>query len=116
MPNYHFLLDKKTDFKGLPKKIAVQRKVGVPYEAMTADVIQDKARKQGLEIATGLIQNAKVSVPGMEDLPPNDQIRKLSETQLIALIAYVQKLGAYDEVEEKEHTKHLLNNPDNLHD
>ena len=116
MPNYHFLLEMKTDFKSLPKRIAVQRQVGVPYEAMTADVIQDKARKQALDIATGLIREAKVAVPGMEDVEPNDQIRKLSESQLIALIAYVQKLGAYDEVEVKEHAKHLLNNPDNLHD
>jgi cytochrome c oxidase cbb3-type subunit I/II len=116
MPNYHFLLDQKVDLKGLPGKIAVQRKVGVPYEAMTADVIKDQAQKQALDIATGLIRDAKVSVPGMEDLPPNDQIRNLSETQLIALIAYVQKLGAYDEVEPTDKKPGLFNDPDTLQD
>ena len=48
----------------------------------------------------------------MESLEPKDQIKQLSETQMIALIAYIQKLGAYDEVEPKPKERKLLASPD----
>jgi cytochrome c oxidase cbb3-type subunit I/II len=116
MPNYHFLLDRKTDIGALPGKIAGQQRVGVPYPAMTKDDIRDQAQKQAIDIATRLIREAKVSVPGMESAPPNEQIDALAESQMIALIAYVQKLGAFDPVEPKEHERKLLSTPDHNHD
>jgi len=115
MPSYAFLLDRKTDIKGIPGKIKGQVRVGVPYEAMTKDVIMDKAKLQAQEIAISLIKDAKVSVPGMVDAPPEDQITKLQESELIALIAYVQKIGAYETVEPKEKGRRLISPPDNNH-
>ncbi len=43
MPVYDWMLDKKTDIKALPGKIVALTKLAVPYEAMTKDVIMDKA-------------------------------------------------------------------------
>ena len=104
-----------TEFKKLPRKIAVQQKVGVPYPPLTKAEIKDSAQKQALDIATRLIRDAKVSVPGMEKVDPDEQIQRLSKTQMIALIAYIQKLGAYDEVDPKTKERKLINNPDDHH-
>ena len=115
MPNYSFLLDRKTDIEGLPAKIVGQRRVGVPYPPMDPQEIRDQAEKQALDIATGLINDSKVAVPGREDLAPNDQIRDLAASEMIALIAYVQKIGAHDKVEPKEKGRKLISPPDHNH-
>ena len=115
MPDYGFLLDQETDLAALPGKIAVQRKIGVPYPAMTKDDIRDQAQKQALDIATRLIRDAKVTVPGMSELPAEEQIRNLSVTRMIALISYIQKLGAFDPVEPKKPRRQLISPPDHNH-
>jgi cytochrome c oxidase cbb3-type subunit I/II len=78
MPNYTWLYDKQTDLKALPSKIAVQRQLGVPYPPMSGDDIQDKAIKQGIEIATDLKNSGAFAKP---------------DSQIVALIAYLQKVG-----------------------
>ncbi len=91
MPDYSWLYEKDTDYKSLPKKIDVQVKLGVPYEKMTADVIIDNARKQAFDIAQGLRDEGRNAEP---------------DKQIIALIAYLQKIGTYEEVKkEKEEVK-----------
>ena len=112
MPSYAFLLDRETNIGGLPAKIKGQVRVGVPYPTMNPQEIRDKAEKQALEIATSLIRDAKVAVPGMEELDPTEQIRRLAGSELIALIAYVQKVGAFDPVEAKENRRKLVSPPD----
>jgi cytochrome c oxidase cbb3-type subunit I/II len=88
MPAYPWLFENKTDYNSLPKKIAVMTKVGVPYPVMTADEIKDKAQKQAITIAEGLKAKG---------------LNAVADTKVIALIAYLQKLGLYDtpKVEEK---------------
>jgi cytochrome c oxidase cbb3-type subunit I/II len=86
MPNYAFLFDNKTDVKALPTKIAVQARLGVPYKAMTDQEILESARKQAVAIK--------------EDLVKAGASPKLSEeSQLVALISYLQKVGQSEEVE-----------------
>ncbi len=85
MPRYPWLFEKKADFKSLPKKIAVMRRLGVPYEPMTANVIRDKAERQALEIAKTLREDDKIFIE--------------HDRQIVALIAYLQKLGTYEDVE-----------------
>src|SRR5206468_2548411 len=82
MPSYPWLLTKKTDLAALPSKIAVQRQLGVPFAPMTKDDIRDKAIKQGIEIAA--------------DLKNTAEIRIEADTQIIALIAYIQNVGKFD--------------------
>ena len=83
MPNYPWLFTSPTDVAALPGKIAVQRQLGVPYPAwtdaqITADVNeQAKAIVEDLKTAGGVIA---------------------SDKQIVALIAYLQKLGKYETV------------------
>lgn len=118
MPSYYWLADKKTDFKALPKKIATLRQLGVPYEAMDQHAILDNARVQALEIAKGLL-TSEVRLPeNLNNLGSESEIaEKLSERQMIAVIAYLQKLGAYDEIDPESDRKSpsVLVNPDSKH-
>lgn len=88
MPAYPHLFSDKFDQKTLPAKIAVMVKLGVPYPAMNATEIKENAIKQGIEIVNTL---------------KNDKLEALPDTKIVALIAYLQKLGKFDtpEVENK---------------
>jgi len=97
MPAYSFLADKKTDFKSLPKRIEVQTTLGVPWPAMTKDAIEQGAREQALEIASSLVAS-EVFLPNKPGLTGEALRNHLAESELIAMIAYVQKLGAYEEI------------------
>ncbi|GAA5122144.1 cytochrome-c oxidase, cbb3-type subunit I [Luteolibacter yonseiensis] len=97
MPPYAFLFEAKADVKSLPGKIAAQSTLGVPWPAMTKDAIEQSARDQGFEIATALVK-AGAFLPGKPDLSPELLRRELAETEGVALIAYLQKIGAYHTV------------------
>ena len=105
MPAYPWLFHKDTDFKSLPGKIAVQQRVGVPYPIMTPDEIEQGAREQAMKIATGLVEE-KVDIPagkdGKQPTNPSEARKAIEDKQIIALIAYLQKLGKYKEVEVDE--------------
>ncbi|MBC7366300.1 MAG: cytochrome-c oxidase, cbb3-type subunit I [Undibacterium sp.] len=83
MPNYPWLLTTPTDVAALPVKISVQRTLGVPYPAWTDAQIaanvdtQAKGISDDLRAAGGYVARDK---------------------QVIALIAYLQKLGKYETV------------------
>jgi cytochrome c oxidase cbb3-type subunit I/II len=98
MPSYAFLFETPADVKSLPGKIAAQSTLGVPWPAMTKDAIEQNARDQGFEIATALVK-AGAFLPGKPDLSPDLLRRQLAETQGTALIAYLQKIGAYRTVD-----------------
>jgi len=121
MPNYYFLADKETDIEILPTKIGVLATLGVPYEKMTAEVITQKAKEQALAIAKGLVK-AQVQLPPDIDerfeqnkISENDVIGELAERKIIAVIAYLQKLGAYDEVKKPGEERNVLTDPDIKH-
>ena len=105
MPNYPWLFTKKTDFKSLPGKIAVQQRLGVPFPIMTPEEIEQNAREQALEIAQGLVDEEVKIVPekGVDEPgSPAEARDHLAGKQIIALIAYLQKLGSYEDVVPKE--------------
>lgn len=79
MPAYPWLMDKKTDFLVLRKKLSVMKMLNVPYEQ---DVIANAdiyAKKQAKEIAA--------------DLEANGAPKGLEDKEIVALIAYLQALG-----------------------
>ncbi|MGE9291893.1 MAG: cbb3-type cytochrome c oxidase subunit I, partial [Puniceicoccales bacterium] len=84
MPNYPFLAEQKIDIPTLADRIAVQRDwLGVPYPVeMDEEVIRQLAEKQALEIASDL---------------KGQQIYVDPDSKMVAVIAYLQKLGAYEE-------------------
>lgn len=79
MPAYPWLFDKKTDFDILEKKFSVMKSLGVPYTDEDVKNAPASARAQAKKIAEGLDKDSGLS--------------KLEERQIIALIAYLQKLG-----------------------
>ncbi len=82
MPAYPWLFEKNTDFGALPRKIAVMRKLGVPYPDWSDEEILKLAEQQATTIAIGLEENLKSIAP---------------EKEIVALIAYLQKLGSSEE-------------------
>jgi cytochrome c oxidase cbb3-type subunit I/II len=86
MPSYPWLFDQKFDIESLPKKIAAQRTLGVPYPPMTSDEIKDDARRQALEIHSIL--------KGQQTWVDPDR-------EVIALVAYLKKLGTWVDAKEE---------------
>jgi len=78
MPGYSFLAAQKVDPERIVKTMVVMRKIGVPYtDADVASATAD-ARAQATAITDGLKDSGVNADPGSE---------------LVALIAYLQKLG-----------------------
>jgi cytochrome c oxidase cbb3-type subunit I/II len=88
MPPYAHLYERKFDQKSLPAKIAAMTQLGVPYPAMSGDEIKQKAIEQGIQVVGKLKEKGIAASP---------------DTEIVALIAYLMKLGQYDtpEVEER---------------
>jgi cytochrome c oxidase cbb3-type subunit I/II len=84
MPNYNWLFDQKIDFTILEKKFEVMRSLGVPYTEEQVRNAPQNAREQAIQIANGLAS----------DTP----IKGLEEREIIALIAYLQRLGKNPEL------------------
>ncbi len=87
MPEYPWLFKNTTDVKALPSKLAVQRKLGVPYPNWTPEQIQSRVTEQATRIAAEL-RSAGAYVD--------------SDKEIVALIAYLQHVGKYEEVPASE--------------
>jgi cytochrome c oxidase cbb3-type subunit I/II len=79
MPNYPWLLTEDTEYGALPKKLKVMKALGVPYEDSEIDNSIGMAKEQAQTIADGLV------AAGVEP--------KVKDKQIVALIAYLQRLG-----------------------
>ncbi|RNC84657.1 MAG: cytochrome-c oxidase, cbb3-type subunit I [Balneola sp.] len=84
MPAYPWMLEKDMDIESIPKRVNALRAVGVPYAEGYEDQAIADLRAQAEQIATGLRENGFGEVDGIEIT---------SEKQIIALIAYLQRLG-----------------------
>jgi cytochrome c oxidase cbb3-type subunit I/II len=79
MPRYPWLLTNQLDFDILPKKIGAMQNLGVPYTDDEVERAKELALAQATLISEGLNQEENV-----ETLPTDE---------IIALIAYLQRLG-----------------------
>jgi cytochrome c oxidase cbb3-type subunit I/II len=86
MPNYPWLFTQKTDVAALPSKLHVQRILGVPYPDMKPDAIHRAVAVQQQTIVDSLKEKEIAVEPDRE---------------IVALIAYLQKLGK-SEIVKKE--------------
>jgi len=86
MPSYPWLLQDDTDVAALPAKIKVQRLLGVPYGALSAQQIFDQVDAQAKSISQDLRAAGAYVAP---------------EKEIVALIAYLQHLGKYEKVAPK---------------
>ncbi|RME73347.1 MAG: cytochrome-c oxidase, cbb3-type subunit II, partial [Planctomycetota bacterium] len=78
MPNYHWLLETKADFASIPARIHAMAKLGVPYGRELTDGIA-MAKAQARKIA--------------EDIERQNGPKGLEDKEVVALIAYLQRLG-----------------------
>ena len=86
MPRYTWLYDNKIDYSSLQKKMSVMLALGVPYSAEEISAGVTNAQAQAATIAKGLVEGG---VPA-----------KVEDKEVIALIAYMQRIGAdYSKVE-----------------
>lgn len=85
MPNYPWLIKNKLDLSQLPKKIKVMKSIGVPYSDEMVDEAISEAQGQAEGIVAELVE---AGVP-----------EKIADKEIIALIAYLQRLGTELEVE-----------------
>jgi cytochrome c oxidase cbb3-type subunit I/II len=86
MPPYPWLLEQPYDLEGLPNKITVMRKLGVPYEEGFEEEVEANAMAQAEKIVKSL------EADGIETVP---------EAKIVALIAYLQRLGTDIKVADK---------------
>lgn len=84
MPAYPWLLEKKIDFAGLERKMEVMRMLGVPYGDSDIVYAQGSARAHAAQIAA--------------DLGSDTGVKNLEEREVVALIAYLQRLGVRPQV------------------
>jgi cytochrome c oxidase cbb3-type subunit I/II len=81
MPPFPTLAREKVDASKTADKMRALRSVGVPYDAAQIEAARADERAQGSEIADGLRQE------GAADATP--------DSELVALIAYLQRLGVH---------------------
>ena len=80
MPRYSWLLTQKLDTNSLPARLAALRKTGVPYSAgFEKGDAQKELWSQAAKVVTNLKQGSITNAP--------------PDTEIIALIAYLQRLG-----------------------
>ncbi len=87
MPSYPHLAEKKAKTHLLPTKINAMRMLGVPYPI---DLSEEDIQAQIDEQAAGIIANLK-----------KDSIYVAPDKEIVALIAYLQKLGTFEETSAK---------------
>ncbi|MEO6001953.1 MAG: cytochrome-c oxidase, cbb3-type subunit I [Opitutus sp.] len=83
MPDYPWLLKNDLNTATLAQKISVQRTLGVPYPNWTPEQINERVAEQAKGIAADLRTAGAYVAP---------------EKEIVALIAYLQHLGTFEEV------------------
>jgi cytochrome c oxidase cbb3-type subunit I/II len=91
MPAYVWLKENDLDVDLIEKKINAMRTLGVPYAKGYEKIALADLEKQALEIATDIINNQPAEI--LKTVNVKEEIKKLQKKEIIALIAYLQRLG-----------------------
>ncbi len=94
MPSFPWLVEDQLDVSSMPAKIRAMQKLGVPYAEGYDQIAVKDMEKQANEIADDI--NAQLK---------NDKIEKLADREIIAVIAYLQRLGKDITTAKKTETK-----------
>jgi len=89
MPQYVWLLDNKLDTSSTASKIRAMKTLGVPYPDGYEKIANIELMKQADSIALNLKKD-KIETPG--------------DAEIVALIAYLQRIGRDIKAEEKTKT------------
>ena len=95
MPPYPHLAKETIDFSNTQVKLRAMRNVGVPYRAEQIQTAEENARATAAAIAAGLAENAGVTVCDA----PTEGCELVVNSRMVALIAYLQRLGRVPEGE-----------------
>ena len=87
MPKYPWLIEQQLDTEIISTKINAMRSLGVPYEEGYEDVALNDLQLQAQEIADDLLESGIIVEPDRE---------------IVALIAYLQRLGTDIKVKQAE--------------
>jgi cytochrome c oxidase cbb3-type subunit I/II len=88
MPAYPWMIDDDLDVSLSEKKISVMRKLGVPYEEGYENKVLEDMDKQATGIAESILKDLKKGEYS------SDKVNELKKKEIIALIAYLQRLGS----------------------
>ncbi len=91
MPAYVWLKDNDLTTDLIVKKINAMRTLGVPYAKGYENVALKDLQKQANEIATDIINNQPAQI--LKTVNVKTEIAKLEKKEIVALIAYLQRLG-----------------------
>ncbi|MCG9910102.1 MAG: cytochrome-c oxidase, cbb3-type subunit I [Flavobacteriales bacterium] len=96
MPAYPWLYTKEIKMDGIPAKIRGMQKLGVPYPDGFDQVAVDDAKLQAEKIAANLMNDDVVKYDMAER-----NIDRLDNKEIVALIAYLQRLGTDIKLKDK---------------
>ena len=105
MPAYPWLNKNELDLSLLEKKIKAMQTLGVPYPEGFENEAKAKAEKQALKIAKNIARDIKDNLPTEADkknFDVNVKTNELKTKEIVAIIAYLQRLGTDIQVEEDE--------------
>ncbi len=91
MPPYPWLMKKKIDFESVPLRIAAQQALGVPYPQYEGDD-RSQAAEDAKTQAKGIYREY-MQITGKPFRDADGEEIDLSDKQVVALIAYLQRLG-----------------------
>jgi cytochrome c oxidase cbb3-type subunit I/II len=91
MPAYPWLREDDLDISLLEKKISAMRTLGVPYAKGYEKKAQKDLEKQALIIATDIVESLPKEIK--KTINEKAEINKLKKREIVALIAYMQRLG-----------------------
>ncbi|MFN3918197.1 MAG: cytochrome-c oxidase, cbb3-type subunit I [Flavobacteriales bacterium] len=87
MPAYPWMLKEDLDLTYTKRKISAMRKLGVPYPEGYEEQAMEDIRLQSLKIAESIVKDVS------ED-PTPEKVETLSKKEVVAIIAYLQRLGS----------------------
>jgi len=95
MPAYPWLIENDLNTKYTKKKIEAMQSLGVPYEKGYEDQALSDLQSQAREIAEELVEEIYKKLPEhvQEVYDKEAEIAKMEKKQIVAMIAYLQRLG-----------------------
>jgi len=95
MPAYPWLIENDLNTKYTKKKIEAMQSLGVPYEKGYEDQALSDLQSQAREIAEELVEEIYRKLPKhvQEVYDKEAEIAKMEKKQIVAMIAYLQRLG-----------------------
>lgn len=91
MPAYSWMAENELDLSIIDKKIRAMQTLGVPYEKGYDKKAKADAQAQAFEIASDIVNNMPDEIKKVINVKA--KINELKSKEIVALIAYLQRLG-----------------------